>query len=133
TPPQDGDSSGRGVALSTLHAAKGLEYRAVFLPGCEEGLLPHRRSLDRADQLAEERRLCYVGMTRARDYLYCSYARTRLLGGQFHTGSRSRFLTEMGISSMDVRSSPRLAFPPRVHTAHPRERIPGKDDNGRRL
>lgn len=133
TPPQDGDSSGRGVALSTLHAAKGLEYRAVFLPGCEEGLLPHRRSLDRADHLTEERRLCYVGMTRARDYLYCSYARTRLLSGQFHAGSRSRFLTEMGISSMDVRSSPRLALPPRVHTAHPRERIPGKDDNGRRL
>jgi DNA helicase-2/ATP-dependent DNA helicase PcrA len=83
------------VLLMTLHSAKGLEFESVFLPGLEEGLLPHSRSLTGADALEEERRLCYVGMTRAMERLYLSWARSRQVFGQRRLSDPSRFLAEV--------------------------------------
>ena len=78
----------------TLHNAKGLEFPVVFITGMEEGLFPHSRSLDE-QRLEEERRLCYVGITRARDSLYLSYARSRTLHGSAGYKMPSRFLSEI--------------------------------------
>jgi DNA helicase-2/ATP-dependent DNA helicase PcrA len=83
------------VALMTLHAAKGLEFRAVFLCGLEEGIFPHVRSLDDPRQLEEERRLAYVGITRAKERLYLSYAQLRSLFGRTVANVPSRFLDEL--------------------------------------
>ena len=80
-----------GVNLSTIHAAKGLEFQAVFVVGCEENLFPHWRSLENPDDLQEERRLMYVAMTRAARFLY--FTATDFRKGQFNR--RSRFLTEI--------------------------------------
>ncbi|MEW6547042.1 MAG: UvrD-helicase domain-containing protein [Bacillota bacterium] len=86
-------AGGPAVTLMTLHAAKGLEFPVVFLAGLEEGVFPHARSRDSEDELEEERRLCYVGMTRARDLLYLSHSRYRELhGGRVLP---SRFLEEV--------------------------------------
>ena len=79
----------------TLHAAKGLEFESVFLVGLEEGLLPHSRSLSGEDALEEERRLCYVGMTRAMERLHLSWARSRQVFGQRRVAEPSRFLAEI--------------------------------------
>ena len=87
--------SQKGVTLMTLHAAKGLEFRVVFLVGMEEGILPHSQSLERTDDLEEERRLCYVGMTRARELLFCMHAYERRVHGRFREQSPSPFLTEI--------------------------------------
>lgn len=81
--------------LLTLHAAKGLEFPAVFLTGLEDGILPHNRSLDDSDELAEERRLFYVGLTRAKDRLYLSYAFRRTVFGDTHITTPSRFLADI--------------------------------------
>lgn len=89
------DGSGNAVTLMTMHAAKGLEFPIVYISGMEEGVFPHRRSLDDRDELAEERRLCYVGMTRAREELVLSYAHQRMLMGQVTGSSVSRFVTEI--------------------------------------
>ncbi|MFN3286055.1 MAG: ATP-dependent helicase [bacterium] len=89
------DESTDRVALMTLHAAKGLEFRAVFLCGLEEGIFPHVRSLDDPRQLEEERRLAYVGITRARERLFLSYARLRSLFGRTTANVPSRFLDEL--------------------------------------
>lgn len=83
------------ITLMTLHAAKGLEFPFVFMVGMEEGLFPHSRSLMDKNQLEEERRLCYVGMTRARKKLYLSYARKRLFFGQRTQNVVSRFVFEL--------------------------------------
>jgi DNA helicase-2/ATP-dependent DNA helicase PcrA len=83
------------VLLMTLHSAKGLEFDSVFLVGLEEGLLPHSRSLLRPDSLEEERRLCYVGMTRARARLHLSWAQSRQVFGQRRVALPSRFLGEI--------------------------------------
>ncbi|HEX9187029.1 MAG TPA: UvrD-helicase domain-containing protein [Vicinamibacteria bacterium] len=83
------------VLLMTLHAAKGLEFESVFLVGLEEGLLPHSRSLADQEALEEERRLCYVGMTRAMERLHLSWARSRQVFGQRRTTEPSRFLEEI--------------------------------------
>lgn len=80
------------VTCMTLHASKGLEFKHVFLVGCEEGLLPHSNSLDSAGQLEEERRLLYVGMTRARQTLTITHAATRFVRGELHSQLPSRFL-----------------------------------------
>jgi DNA helicase II / ATP-dependent DNA helicase PcrA len=87
--------SQKGVTLMTLHAAKGLEFKVVFLVGMEEGILPHSQSLERTDDMEEERRLCYVGMTRAREMLYCMHAYERRVHGRFREQSPSPFLTEI--------------------------------------
>jgi DNA helicase-2/ATP-dependent DNA helicase PcrA len=89
--------SEKGVTLMTLHAAKGLEYKVVFLAGMEEGVLPHSRaqSPDANDDLEEERRLCYVGMTRAKEMLFCLHAHERRVHGRFREQSASPFLDEI--------------------------------------
>ena len=91
------DANGRGdaITLITLHQAKGLEFDAVFMLGMEEGLLPHSRSIEDPAQLEEERRLCYVGMTRARRHLYMLRAFRRNLRGSNVAGIASRFLAEL--------------------------------------
>jgi DNA helicase-2/ATP-dependent DNA helicase PcrA len=83
------------VLLMTLHSAKGLEFEWVFLVGLEEGLLPHSRSLTGEEALEEERRLCYVGMTRAMERLHLSWARSRQVFGQRRLTQPSRFLAEI--------------------------------------
>ena len=83
------------VQLMTLHAAKGLEFNCVFLCGLEEELFPHANSLDDPDRLEEERRLAYVGMTRARKRLYCSFASMRRRMGVMEGSMPSRFLMEL--------------------------------------
>jgi DNA helicase II / ATP-dependent DNA helicase PcrA len=100
--------SEKGVTLMTLHAAKGLEFRVVFLAGMEEGILPHSQSLDANEDLEEERRLCYVGMTRAREQLYCLHSLERRVHGQFREQSPSPFLSEI---PEEVREEVRLARP----------------------
>jgi DNA helicase II / ATP-dependent DNA helicase PcrA len=84
-----------GVTLITLHMVKGLEFPVVFMVGMEENLLPHRRAVEDARELPEERRLCYVGITRAQDRLYLSCAFRRHLYGQAQPGFPSRFLQEI--------------------------------------
>src|SRR3954471_6011067 len=82
------------VTLMTLHNAKGLEYDAVFIIGCEEGVFPHSRSLEEGNE-EEERRLAYVGITRARKRLWMTHARSRRMFGGRETGFPSRFLSEL--------------------------------------
>lgn len=90
-------SAGRedGVTLMTLHTAKGLEWPLVVLAGMEDGLFPMMRAMESPDGLEEERRLCYVGITRARDVLFMTWARARRRGGELRPGMPSRFLREL--------------------------------------
>jgi DNA helicase-2/ATP-dependent DNA helicase PcrA len=83
------------VTLTTLHAAKGLEYPVVFMTGMEEGILPHLRALDDPGQMEEERRVCYVGMTRARERLYLLHALRRFSMGTYRNYVASRFLHDL--------------------------------------
>lgn len=95
------------VQLMSLHSAKGLEFPLVFLAGLEEGLFPHQRSIDERGRLEEERRLCYVGMTRAMQQLYLSHAEVRRLHGTEHYTAPSRFLSEIPEELMTpVRAQP---------------------------
>lgn len=93
------------VSLMTLHSAKGLEFTIVFLVGLEQGLFPHHRSLSDPLALEEERRLCYVGVTRAREQLFLTYARERFVWGAREFKSPSQFLKELpqGLISSNVR------------------------------
>ena len=100
------------VQMMTLHTAKGLEFPVVFLCGMEDGLFPHQRSLNDIDGLEEERRLCYVGMTRAMRQLYLTYAEQRRLHGIDSYGQPSRFIREVPEELIEeVR--------PRVHVSRP--------------
>lgn len=92
---QDALGSGERLSLMTVHAAKGLEYGIVFLVGMEDGLFPHERSVTNPEMLEEERRLCYVGITRAKKMLYLLYARTRFILGTTSVRPQSRFLEEI--------------------------------------
>lgn len=83
------------VTLMTLHAAKGLEFPIVFITGMEEGLFPHSRSLMDSNQLEEERRLAYVGITRAKEILYLTYATSRLYFGEKLSNPPSRFIMDI--------------------------------------
>jgi DNA helicase II / ATP-dependent DNA helicase PcrA len=90
------DFGNNAVTLMTLHAAKGLEFPVVFMTGLEETIFPHSRALYDQSQMEEERRLCYVGMTRAREELYMLHATARMLYGGFQHNPPSRFLSEIG-------------------------------------
>lgn len=95
----DGDAD--AVTMMSLHASKGLEFTTVFLTGLEEGLFPHMRALDNQDEMDEERRLCYVGMTRARKRLYMTHARQRIIHGGLTNTIPSRFLYEIDQKLVD--------------------------------
>jgi DNA helicase-2/ATP-dependent DNA helicase PcrA len=107
-----GDAFDDCVQLMTLHSAKGLEFPLVFLAGMEEGLFPHRMSAEDPQRLEEERRLCYVGMTRAMRQLYLSHAETRRLYGSESYPMPSRFLREIPPELIEeVRARARIARP----------------------
>ena len=89
------DETDDAVQLMTLHSAKGLEFPLVFLAGMEEGLFPHRMSMDKIASLEEERRLCYVGITRAKSKLYLTHAESRRLHGEVNLCRPSRFIKEI--------------------------------------
>ncbi|HEU5122167.1 MAG TPA: 3'-5' exonuclease, partial [Candidatus Saccharimonadales bacterium] len=102
----DTGSDTQKVTLMTIHAAKGLEFPVVFMVGMEEGILPHSRVYEAGpSELEEERRLCYVGMTRAREELHLTYAQSRLQFGQRGYNAPSRFLEDMGHDIAHVASS----------------------------
>lgn len=98
------------VTLMTLHAAKGLEFKNVFIAGLEEGILPHSRSISDAQQLEEERRLLYVGITRAKEKVFLIYARTRSLGEYTQANAPSRFLREIPEDLIEVIENDYLGF-----------------------
>jgi len=88
-------ASSEAVTLMTLHSAKGLEFKTVFMVGLEEGLFPHQRSLGNLNELEEERRLAYVGITRAKEALYLTHTQTRFYFGSHQANLPSRFLEEI--------------------------------------
>jgi DNA helicase-2/ATP-dependent DNA helicase PcrA len=118
---KDADSR---VTLMTLHSAKGLEFPVVFLTGLEEGVFPHARSMNDPEEIEEERRLCYVGLTRARERLFLSYAVHRRIHG-YGVGEPSRFLREMPEEHLALvnasRPEPHFAEPRRVDRFEPQE------------
>jgi DNA helicase-2/ATP-dependent DNA helicase PcrA len=98
----------------TMHSAKGLEFPLVFLCGMEDGLFPHQRSLSDIDGLEEERRLCYVGITRAKKTLYFTYAEQRRLHGMDSFSQPSRFIAEIPEAlKQEVRPKSRMSQPAR--------------------
>ena len=101
------DDDAGAVTLMTMHSAKGLEFNNVFVIGMEEGIFPTTRSMDDDERLEEERRLCYVAITRARKRLYLTHARQRMLYGRTSMGMASRFLDELPrrvLEDMNARS-----------------------------
>ncbi len=111
------------ISLMTIHNSKGLEFRIVFLVGLEDGLFPHINSQDSRDQLEEERRLFYVGMTRAKEQLYLTFARTRYLWGSNHPRSQSPFIKEIPVEYVD-----RIRIAPSYVTARPKIEVKHIDD-----
>ena len=119
---ESGDTQGEAwedcVQLMTLHSAKGLEFATVFLCGLEEGLFPHERSMDEPGALEEERRLCYVGMTRAMQRLFLCHAETRRLRGLERYSRPSRFIQEIPAELIEeVRLQHAAPFVPEAPTA----------------
>jgi DNA helicase-2/ATP-dependent DNA helicase PcrA len=104
------------VLLMTLHNAKGLEFPVVFLPGMEDGIFPHIRSLDDDAQLEEERRICYVGITRAKERLFLSWAAERTVFGQRRPQIQSRFLREIPEECVEVEEKPMGSTPAMFET-----------------
>lgn len=96
------DNRSDSVTLMTLHAAKGLEFPIVFMAGMEEGIFPHSSTFYDAEELEEERRLCYVGMTRAKSELFLVYATSRLLWGTTQHNPPSRFLADVDANMQSV-------------------------------
>ena len=96
-------SDGNEVTLMTLHSAKGLEFPCVFIIGLEEGIFPNYKSFSEPEELEEERRLCYVGITRAKERLYLTNAKRRLLYGQDQINPPSRFIGEISRDLIDTK------------------------------
>jgi DNA helicase-2/ATP-dependent DNA helicase PcrA len=105
--PDPDDPSETGAVMMTLHAAKGLEFPVVFMAGMEEGVFPHMRALTEPAELEEERRLCYVGITRARERLYLTHAWCRTLFGGTQYNPPSRFLEEVPAGLVEESSASR--------------------------
>jgi len=101
------EDAANSVTMMTLHAAKGLEFPVVFLTGLEEGIFPHFRAMGNQVELEEERRLCYVGITRAQEELFMSYAGSRMLFGNVQRNPVSRFVGEIPMSLFLAKSSRR--------------------------
>jgi DNA helicase-2/ATP-dependent DNA helicase PcrA len=118
----DGEDHGGVVTLMTLHTAKGLEFPTVFLTGLEEGVFPHSRSLGDPNEIEEERRLAYVGLTRARERLYLTRASTRFMFGTPTYNAPSRFFGEIPEHLMEQKSP---TFTPKIKSA-PAVRSTGK-------
>lgn len=116
----DEAKGGNRISLMTLHSAKGLEFPVVFLVGLEEGFLPHYRSLESEKDIEEERRLCYVGITRAKESLFFSYALRRNKFGYFGPTKPSRFLEEIRISEFvkAERNTSSFSLNPGDHVLH---------------
>ena len=121
------DLNGDAVTLMTLHAAKGLEFPVVFMVGLEESIFPHSRALYDQSEMEEERRLCYVGMTRARQELYLTYASSRLLYGGVQHNPPSRFLSEIDADSV-TNAETTYSF-----TQKPHQSWQPDDDNGSQI
>jgi len=122
----DADGNGDGVVtLMTLHAAKGLEYPVVFLAGLEDGVFPHERVFGDSSELEEERRLAYVGITRARERLYLSRSAVRSVWGQLRANPASRFLDEIPASLVDWQRSESSVSAPAPALSRAAERIVG--------
>lgn len=115
----DTDFADERVTLMTLHSAKGLEFPVVFMAGMEEGLFPHSRTLMDDEELEEERRTCYVGITRAQKKLYMTYARQRMIFGNITSFPPSRFLSEIPAAYLEEAGSSRAAFGSRGYTSKP--------------
>lgn len=115
----DTDFADERVTLMTLHSAKGLEFPVVFMAGMEEGLFPHSRTLMDDEELEEERRTCYVGITRAQKKLYMTYARQRMIFGNITSFPPSRFLSEIPAAYLEEAGSSRTAFGSRGYTSKP--------------
>ena len=109
--PEGADHGGM-VTLMTLHTAKGLEFPVVFLTGLEENVFPHERSMGNERELAEERRLAYVGITRAQERLYLTRAATRAWFGRPAMHKQSRFLSEVPAELIEWRRDESAALPP---------------------
>jgi len=99
------DESGNAVTLMTLHSAKGLEFPVVFIVGMEEGIFPHSRSMNDPEELEEERRLCYVGMTRAKEELHLAYAWQRMFQGMMRRQGKSRFIRDIPADLLNYRAA----------------------------
>lgn len=99
----------QALTLMTLHSAKGLEFDTVFLPGLEDGIFPHSRSLDSPSEMEEERRLMYVGITRAKKNLYLSFAKRRKMWGEYKYYNQSRFISEIPSDLIDYCESDQLS------------------------
>ena len=129
------------VQMMTLHTAKGLEFPVVFLCGLEEGLFPHQRSSTDPAGMQEERRLCYVGITRAMQQLFISYAETRRLHGIDSHGSPSRFIRELPANLLEeirprIQVSRPVYTPASYHSSRSqgvREEAPGGIRMGQRV
>ncbi len=120
------------VQLMTLHSAKGLEFPVVFMSGVEEGLFPSQMAMDEGDRLDEERRLCYVGMTRAMEKLYITYAETRRIYGRENFASPSRFIKEIPTEhAEEIRLKTQVKAPARVKPAMARTTV--VNDSGFKL
>ena len=117
--PADEDRDVPGVTLLTAHMAKGLEWPIVTLAGLEDGLFPLSRAADDPNGIEEERRLCYVGLTRAREKLYLSWARTRYRNGRLELGERSRFLDALPPQVVEERSTTPSWHPPTMRPPQP--------------
>ena len=108
----------RGVSLMTLHSAKGLEFRTVAVAGLEDGILPHFNSGGSQDEIEEERRLLYVGMTRAKEKLLLTCARRRRIAGRYQDREDSPFLLELPDDKLEVSQSPELFYDRRTAGAY---------------
>ena len=109
------DPDADAVSMMTMHSAKGLEFPVVFLCGAEEGLFPSYRALDSEEELEEERRLCYVAMTRAKRALHITCAKMRMLYGQTRPGKPSRFLEEIPADLLEESAWHTPAYTPPAH------------------